>query len=313
MIRDIITAVLSLCGSLGAVSCSCHNSRNEIVSPTAGCFNERARQAYRLASDPCQGGIAAPWPVWQAGDHGPPVLLLCDIAGARPQCLELGRYVSLLDGGYRVYVPLLFGSFGKPVPATLAGISARFHGWILSHGRIDQPNLADLEALCGELHRKSGHRVIVVGNCLTGGVAVSLLRSPYVCASVTSQPTLPFFRTGSIDVSATTLQAIKLRFNEATGPKILGLNFHRDRVQTHARFSMLKRDLGTLMRAVDFCESKSDYADAAAQRMDRIYMTSDSTQHSVLIPPEDEARPPHYPHVEEELRRFLWQNSHPSD
>ncbi len=45
------------------------------------------------------------------GGEGPPIMILQELPGIGPETLELARRLN--DSGFRVYLPHLFGTFGK--------------------------------------------------------------------------------------------------------------------------------------------------------------------------------------------------------
>ena len=296
-----------LCG-LALSSCCCRGHGDTGKVPKGPRIPDCCvKEGYKQVCDGPAQKAGVPWKLWRTGDHGPPVLLLCDILGPRPKCLQVGRDVAGMDGGRQVFVPELFGTFGKESKFLGGWTSAMRHGWNTLRADADQPVLPDLEKLCATLHEWTGRKVVVIGNCLSGGAAVALLKSPHVCGAVASQPALPFLHKESFDMSPRTLEAAKEQANHDTQPALLGFNFHSDKVCTHPRFVMLKDKFNTAMLGVDFCYGQKEREESEVQGLQPEH-TCVSTQHSVLIPLEDEEEQVHHRTVLHLLEVFLKQH-----
>jgi dienelactone hydrolase len=112
--------------------------------------------------------------------------------GLTQEVLTFGS--QLVDKGFRVYLPVLFG----PAPATTKGAQRRAVAQccisrqinLLATGRTSRVvgPLRQMVADVGESH-SSG--VGVVGMCLSGGFALALAADTHVRASVVSRPSLP--------------------------------------------------------------------------------------------------------------------------
>ena len=130
--------------------------------------------------------------VYYCGDRlDPPLLLLPELAGFSPGMLQFaGR---LRSARFQVYVPWLFGPFGRRTPlrnGIRLCISREFAN--LRAG-VSAPVTTWLRALAAHMSRHNGGgRVGAIGMCLTGAFAIPLIIDPSVVAAVAAQPSVPF-------------------------------------------------------------------------------------------------------------------------
>jgi dienelactone hydrolase len=115
-----------------------------------------------------------------------------------------------------------------------------------------------LRSLAREEHERcGGPGVGVVGMCLTGGFALSMLTDAPVVAPVLAQPSLPFSigarRASDLGCSAAELACARRKVTE--GVKVLGLRFTNDPSVRPARFESLRRELGDGFVAVELDSS----------------------------------------------------------
>ena len=132
-------------------------------------------------------------PVFSAG-NGPGVIVIHEIPGITPEVSRFARWV--VDAGFHVVMPSLFGVPGKPKSTgyilgsfARACISREFR--CLAANRAS-PVTDWLRALCRDLHaEQGGPGVGAIGMCLTGNFALSLMMEPAMMAPVLAQPSLP--------------------------------------------------------------------------------------------------------------------------
>ena len=192
------------------------------------------------------GGVT--YPIFRRGT-GPGVVIMPEIPGFTPKTADLGRRVS--DSGFTVVVPSLFGTPGKGFSLPYVGqqfirvcISREFHVLASNHS---SPIADWLRALCRQVHAElGGPGVGVLGLCLTGNFALSLMVDPVVLAPVMSEPALPFpvspSRKRGIHLSQDELSKVKERVRD--GVCVLGLRFTQDMLCPAQRFSTLRQELG---------------------------------------------------------------------
>src|SRR2546421_10872136 len=170
--------------------------------------------------------------VFRAGT-GPAVIVIHEVPGLHPEVIAFGRRV--VDAGFTVYMPSLFGTPGKPF------------GWAYSMRSIARacvarefvtmatdrtsPIVSWLRRLAAVAHAEcGGPGVGAVGMCFTGGFALGMMVDDTMLAPVLSQPSLPFGLTPSrrraVGISNADLARVKERTGR--GACLLGLRFTED-------------------------------------------------------------------------------------
>ncbi|EUA01502.1 dienelactone hydrolase family protein [Mycobacterium kansasii 824] len=125
---------------------------------------------------------------------GPGVVLIPEIPGIHPGVLGLGNH--LVDNGFTVAIPSLFGAPGKAVSAgymaatlSRACVAREFAAMATNKQR---PVAQFLRALARDLNASTpGKGVGVIGQCFTGGFALAAAVDDSVLAPVLSQPSVP--------------------------------------------------------------------------------------------------------------------------
>jgi dienelactone hydrolase len=193
-------------------------------------------------------------PVYRAG-AGPAVIVIHEIPGIHPGVLGFAR--RLLDGGYTVYLPSLFGRPDQPA-STGAVLRSILRVCVSREFAIladrTSPAVTWLRALAAQAHREcGGPGVGAIGMCLTGGFALAMAVEPAVWAPVASQPGLPAPVTAAKRAAVTLdpgdLAAVKARTHQ--GLCVLGLRFSADRGCPAERFQRLRRELGEAFEAIE--------------------------------------------------------------
>jgi dienelactone hydrolase len=194
--------------------------------------------------------------VYRKGE-GPGVVLIPEIPGIHPGVLGLGNH--LVDNGFTVAIPSLFGDPGRPVSAgyvlptiARACVAREFAAFATNKQR---PVAVFLRALARDLKASTpGKGVGVIGQCFTGGFALAAAVDDSVLAPVLSQPSLPFPLTPrqrrDPGVSDVELNAFKDRaVNE--GLCAMGLRFSEDKMVPGERFATLKERLGDAFEVIE--------------------------------------------------------------
>lgn len=188
---------------------------------------------------------------------GPGVVLIPEMPGIHPGVLGLGNH--LVDNGFTVAIPSLFGEPGKPVsPAyvlaeiTRACVSKEFAAMATNKQR---PVSLFLRALASDLNASTpGKGVGVIGQCFTGGFALAAAVDESVLAPVLSQPSVPFPLTGKQrrdpGLSESELRVVADRCAN-DGLCALGLRFSEDKMAPGARFKTLKQRLGDAFEVIE--------------------------------------------------------------
>jgi dienelactone hydrolase len=194
--------------------------------------------------------------VYRKGE-GPGVVLIPELPGIHPGVLGLGNH--LVDNGFTVAMPSLFGQPGRPVSAgyllptiARACVAREFAAFATNKNR---PVAQFLRALARDLNASTpGKGVGVIGQCFTGGFALAAAVDDSVLAPVLSQPSVPLPLTPrhrrDPGVSDVELNAFKDRFT-SEGVCALGLRFSEDFTSPGERFATLKERLGDAFEVIE--------------------------------------------------------------
>lgn len=186
-------------------------------------------------------------PVLVSGAVGPAVLVLHEIYGVTWTLLRLCRWIR--DGGFRVYVPVMFG---RPDASNPEKISLRrqlelcvSREFTLFATRRPSPVTNWLRELAHVAHEECGGTGVgVIGLCLTGGFALAMSVDPVVMAPVMGEPSLPAFHPAALEVSDEDLAHICARTQSPEEFRVRGYRFEGDTISPAARFETLRRVLG---------------------------------------------------------------------
>ena len=188
---------------------------------------------------------------------GPGVVLIPEIPGIHPGVLGLGNH--LVDNGFTVAIPSLFGEPGKPktVGYTLASIARacvakEFAAFATNKQR---PVSLFLRALARDLNASTpGKGVGVIGQCFTGGFALAAAVDDSVLAPVLSQPSVPFplgrARCSDPGLSQSELATVADRCAN-DGLCAMGLRFSEDKMSPGERFTALTERLGDAFEVIE--------------------------------------------------------------
>lgn len=163
---------------------------------------------------------------------GPPVVLIQELPGIGPETLRLADKLSA--AGYRVALPHLFGPLGRTATAgNLLRVLCMRREFHLFTSRASSPIVDWLRALCRALRAQARvPGVGVIGMCLTGNFALTLIGDESVLAAVAAQPAL-----NSIQMDTDEIAATRARL-DAIGP-MLGFRFAGDRLCTARKFAAI--------------------------------------------------------------------------
>jgi dienelactone hydrolase len=188
---------------------------------------------------------------------GPGVVLIPEIPGIHPGVLGLGNH--LVDNGFTVAMPSLFGVAGKPklvgyTAATVARacVAKEFAAFATNKAR---PVSLFLRALARDLKQSTGGKGVgVIGQCFSGGFALAAAVDDSVLAPVLSQPSVPLplglTRRSDTGLSESEMSTIVDRAaNE--GLCAMGLRFSEDWMSPRDRFTALKERLGDAFEVIE--------------------------------------------------------------
>lgn len=195
--------------------------------------------------------------VYRKGE-GPGVVLIPEMPGLHPGVLALGNH--LVDNGFTVAAPSLFGTPGAPAVIAPASVQTMVRGCITKEFAAfatnkKRPVAEFLRALARDLNAMTpGKGVGVIGQCFTGGFALAAAVDDSVLAPVLSQPSIPVPLTAKHrrdpGVSDGELRIIEKRAADE-GLCALGLRFSADRMAPGERFATLKARLGDAFEVIE--------------------------------------------------------------
>jgi hypothetical protein len=176
---------------------------------------------------------------------GPDVVVLHELPGLIQECLDLGVILSERVPA-RVHMPLLFGNpqprfFGRAANAVGICVSREIHAFAANKR---SPIVCWCRALCRKLNAESNSSGVgVVGMCLTGGFALSLVADDAILAAVVAQPSLPLFiHRAALGISDEDAKAVTARADRQDC--VLGLRFRRDFISPRARMNAVGQLVG---------------------------------------------------------------------
>lgn len=168
---------------------------------------------------------------------GPVIVVLQELPGIYADTLKFAD--KLVAAGFRVVLPHLFGPLGKfAIGRNLARLFCVRREINIFARNQTSPVVEWLKALCRDARERydvSG--VGVIGMCLSGNFAISLMADESVLASVASQPSLPLFSQKSLHMSDADIVEVSQRL-DSHGP-MLSFKFEGDKLCTQAKFDAI--------------------------------------------------------------------------
>ena len=195
---------------------------------------------------------------------GPAVVVMHEIPGITPEVARFARYV--VDAGFTVFMPLLFGTPGKPLSMAYgvaqmvrACISREFHVLAENHA---SPITDWVRALARRAYDEIGGKGVgAIGMCLTGNFALTMTLDPWVVAPVLAQPSLPLPLTrrkrAALHASPEAVANAQRRA-EAEGLALIGLRFAGDPICRRERFDNLTGALGAAFERIEVPDSAAN-------------------------------------------------------
>lgn len=194
--------------------------------------------------------------VFRAGS-GPAVIVMAEIPGITPQVAGFAQ--RLVDAGFTVYMPQLFGTPMKRITPgymlqslTRVCISRQFRALAANES---SPILDWLRALARQAHQDCGGKGVgAIGMCFTGNFALGMMLDAPIRAPVLSQPSLPFpigkARKGGLHASPREIAAAHDKIGRE-GARILGLRFKGDPLCPGERFDRLRAEFGDAFEGIE--------------------------------------------------------------
>jgi len=194
--------------------------------------------------------------IYRAG-RGPAVIVMSEIPGITPAVA--GFAGRLVDAGYTVFMPLLFGEPMRP-PERGYALRTILKACISREFRVLAANQSSpivdwLRALARRAHAECGGRGVgAIGMCFTGNFALAMMLNAPVLAPVLAQPSLPFAltksRRGGLHASPEEIQAAHEKIDHE-GARILALRFIQDPMCPGERFARLRSEFGAAFEAIE--------------------------------------------------------------
>jgi hypothetical protein len=193
-------------------------------------------------------------PTYRQGT-GPGVIVIHEIPGITPAVAAFGQEV--VDAGYTVVMPSLFGTDGERMTPRSAARSLRQVCVSREFTKLRTGETAPvagwLRSLARDLHQElGGPGVGALGMCFTGGFALAMMVDAPVAAPVLCQPSVPFAiggkRSRDLNLSPGDLAVVKGRC--AGGQQVLGLRYRKDPA-VGKRFDTLTQELGEAFLRVE--------------------------------------------------------------
>ena len=206
--------------------------------------------------------------VYYAGDRAdPPLLLMPEIAGLSPGLLMFAE--RLARARFQVYIPWLFGPFGRRAPARNAIKLCVSREFANLRAGVSAPITSWLRALAAYISgQNGGDRIGAIGMCLTGAFAIPLIIDPEVAAAVAAQPSVPLsplfalFGVGrgawmhALNLSESDI--IEARNRLASGDAhLLAVRCRADRICPHEKLARLQREFPVGLEVREYGETQS--------------------------------------------------------
>ncbi len=185
---------------------------------------------------PIAGGDKITHDVYARGE-GAPVILIQELPGIGEETLRLAD--KLFDAGFEVIMPHLFGPIGKTsIGGNMVRVFCMRREFSLFAANQSSPIVDWLKALCTDVRDSRGTSGVgVIGMCLTGNFAISLIGDDSVLAAVASQPAMPFFKAEALHMSQSEIERSRAALDKK-GP-MLGFRFEGDKMTPSKKFQCL--------------------------------------------------------------------------
>jgi dienelactone hydrolase len=184
-----------------------------------------------------RNGHEAEHDVYERG-AGPAVVLIQELPGIGQETLRLAE--SLIGAGYRVVLPHLFGPLGRIATAgNVVRVLCLRREFRLFARNESSPIVDWLRALCRDVKSAASARGVgVIGMCLTGNFAITLMGDDSVLAAVAAQPSLGC-TPGGLHMDDAEARATCERIDALGLGPMLAFRFERDRICPPEKFLAL--------------------------------------------------------------------------
>jgi dienelactone hydrolase len=164
----------------------------------------------------CDNGTRISHDVYRRGS-GAPVVIIQELPGIGPETMRLAD--EFVERGFTVVLPHLFGPLEKvSTGGNLLRVFCMRREFSLFESNRSSPIVDWLKALCRDIKAQGRHKGVgVIGMCLTGNFAISLMGDDSVLAAVSAQPSMPLMKASELHMSAEDIAGIRRRI-DATAP-----------------------------------------------------------------------------------------------
>lgn len=164
----------------------------------------------------CANGQSIKHDVYRRGS-GAPVVIIQELPGIGPETLRLAD--EFVDRGFEVVLPHLFGPLEKvSMGGNMVRVFCMRKEFSLFAANRSSPIVDWLKALCRDIKNQGRVKGVgVIGMCLTGNFAISLMGDDSVLAAVASQPSMPLLKADELHMSEDEIAGIRQRI-DATAP-----------------------------------------------------------------------------------------------
>ena len=175
--------------------------------------------------------------IYSRGRQPETIVIMQELPGIGIDTVNLAN--TLHKNGFRVVMPHLFGPLGRlSMLGNLARVFCMRREFRLFQTNKSSPVVDWLKALCRDLRDNHDATAIgVIGMCLTGNFAISLMADESVLAGVASQPSLPLFRQSELHMSDEEIHTVCQRLDDH-GP-MMALRFEGDTICTADKFKAI--------------------------------------------------------------------------
>ena len=182
--------------------------------------------------------------IYTLGDGKKIVVIIQELPGIGQETLSLAD--KFVDRGYRVVLPHLFGPIGKTaMVGNLVRVMCMRKEFKIFLRNESSPIVDFLSQLCSTMKTKyEVDGVAVIGMCLTGNFAISLMANEDVLAGFASQPSLALFKSRSLHISENEIGRIKKNIDKV-GPMHCS-RFKKDIICTTKKFELIDETFNTL-------------------------------------------------------------------
>ena len=181
----------------------------QIADYTKTVFTAETREGHSVSHD-----------IYHRGS-GSPVVLIQELPGIGQETLALAD--RLIDAGHEVIMPHLFGPIGRTsIGGNLVRVLCLRKEFSVLEANRSSPIVDWLRLLCRDVCQSRGVAGVgVIGMCLTGNFAISLIADDSVLAAVASQPAMPFFKQGALHMSARDVTDVRNALDEKGSMHVL--------------------------------------------------------------------------------------------